>query len=171
MDNHILDILDTLFLIVFSIFFFINDPIKYNYTGLLNKPHTHMFATLLCFVWILLLFSHLYPLLKRSICSKPVTNLIILLMCILCTVFTPYASSGDLLSQLHLLFALIAMIDLHWIFLHFIHFNQNVTLFYIACLLLSGAFVLTFSAITGISEWIFIVGSTIALNRLYSYKK
>ncbi len=171
MKKHVLDILDLLFLIAFTSFFFIHGPIKYNYTGLLNDPSTKGFATILCIVWIVLLFIHLYPLLKRSICTKPVQQLILLLICILCTMCIPYASRGDFLSQMHLLFGLATIIDLHWILLHFIYFNQNITFFYIGCLLLSGAFVLTYSAITGISEWIFIVGLMISLNRLYSYKK
>ncbi len=158
-------ILDYCFLIIFTLFMWINDPIKYNYTGLINHSSTKILAIVICLYWCFLLFFHLYQLKKKQ-------NIFILFPFILCTMFTPYSDTGDLLSQIHLFVALATMLYLHWILYSFYWYSRKITTFYLCCLLLSGLFVLTYSSITGISEWIFIVGLMISLHLLdHSYKK
>jgi uncharacterized membrane protein YfhO len=165
MSKKILSILDYSFLIIFTLFMWINDPIKYNYTGLLNHSSTRVISIILCLYWCFLLLYHLYELKKKQ-------NIFILFPLILCTMFTPYSDTGDFLSQLHLMLALITLFYLHWLLYSFYWYSRKITTFYVCCLLLSGFFVLTYSSITGISEWIFVVGLMLSLHLLdHSYKK
>lgn len=174
MKKHILtvmNILDSLFSLLFSLFLFYYNPVQYNFTGLLNQKSSRLQAILLILFWLFLLLYHLSFLLEKSLCTHIKQKLFILSVLILFTTFTPYQDSGDFLSQMHLFFGLITLIYLHFMLVYLILFNKQITCFYIASLLLSAFFVLTFSSITGISEWIFIVALTISLNRLHSYKK
>ena len=59
-----------------------------------------------------------------------------------------------------------AFLYLHYLLYAFYWYRQKATMFYIACLTMSGCFVLTYSSITGLSEWIFIIGLMSTLSYL-----
>ena len=153
-------ILDILFLFLFSLFMWINDPIAFNFTGLLNQSSTKHIAIIICMYWIILLFLHLYHLITNKKKLTPLSILVIL------TALTPYNAAGDIASQFHLFFALAAFLYLHYLLYAFYWYRQKATMFYIACLAMSGCFVLTYSSITGLSEWIFIIGLMSSLSYL-----
>ena len=156
----IFNILDILFLFLFSFFMWINDPIAFNFTGLLNQSSTKCIAIIICMYWIILLFLHLYHL-----CTNK-KKLIPLFILVILTSITPYHATGDITSQFHLFFALAAFLYLHYLLYAFYWYRQKATMFYIACLTMSGCFVLTYSSITGLSEWIFIIGLMSTLSYL-----
>ncbi|MGN8626334.1 hypothetical protein [Bulleidia sp. HCP3S3_F2] len=110
--------------------------------------------------WIILLFLHLYHLITNK------KKLIPLFILVTLTAITPYNATGDIASQFHLFFALAAFLYLHYLLYAFYWYRQKATMFYIACLTMSGCFVLTYSSITGLSEWIFIIGLMSSLSYL-----
>lgn len=158
-------VLDYLFILLFSIYMWIHDPIQFNFTGLLNQSSTKIYAMLLCVYFTLLLMIHFYHLKKKQ-------NMYILFLLICLTTLMPYSNRGNLTSQLHLLFAITTLIYLNISLYPFYWHSKQITYFYICCCILSCGFVLTYSAITGISEWIYVIGLILSLHFLdHSYKK
>lgn len=158
-------ILDYMFILLFSIYMWIHDPIQFNFTGLLNLSSTRIPAIILCVYFTLLLMIHFYHLKKKQ-------NMYILFLLICITTLTPYSNSGNLTSQLHLLFAVTTLVYLNISLYPFYWYSKQITYFYICCCILSCGFVLTYSAITGISEWIYVIGLILSLHFLdHSYKK
>ena len=158
-------LLDYLFIFIFTIFMWIHDPIQFNFTGLLNQSSTRIYAIILCIYFTFLLTIHFYHLKKKQ-------NIIILFLLICLTTFIPYSNTGNLASQLHLSFAITALVYLNLSLYPFYWHSKQITYFYICCCILSCGFVLTYSAITGISEWIYVIGLILSLHFLdYSYKK
>lgn len=148
------------------------NPVQNNFTGIINIENLRPFTYLICFMWMLSLNYTLYPVLKHSLLLHIKKHMLILNICILITLFLPYQQPSSLQAQLHLLFALCAFIQLHYMLYYIKDLNIMITNFYIASEILAGGFVLTFSSITGISEWIFVIGLWISLTCLfYSYKK
>ncbi len=160
-----ISVLDICFLLLFSTFMWIHDPIAFNFTGLLNQSQTRIYAILLCVYFTVLLLFHLYHLKKKQNCF-----ILFLLICL--TTLIPYSNTGNLFSQLHLLFALATLVYLNVILYTFYWYSKKITTFYLCCCVLSCGFVLTYSAITGISEWIYVIGLILSLHFLdHSYKK
>lgn len=159
-------LLNILFVISFSLLMIPSGLIKYNFTGLLNEEIICYFAYIVCAMGALLLFVKLKILFKRTSCKKANMYLAILFASLLLTILLPYQESGDFFSQLHLLFALLSFIVLHRILFEFKDFNRKITYFYLSCLLLSFMFVITFSSITGLSEYIFVMGLWISFQFL-----
>lgn len=151
------------FPIIYTIFVFYNGIIDFNMTGLMNNPSTKIIAILLSLIWTLTIIYLLYKALKKTILTKQKEKIITLCILMLLTVLLPYDSTGSLLSQLHLFFAIASIIYLHILLYYLKDINQFITSFYCACLVLSGFFILTYSSITGLSEWIFAIGLWISL--------
>lgn len=151
-------LLNILFPILFSLLMIPSGLIKYNFTGLLNENIICYFAYVICLIGAILLFFKLKILLKRTFMKKANIYLLVLFTCMLLTLLLPYDQNGDLCSQFHLLFALLSFMILHRILFEFRFFNKKVTTFYLSCLILSFLFVITFQSITGVSEYIFVMG-------------
>lgn len=153
----------------FTSLFFLFDPFNNNFTGILHTSIS-MYAYVVCMMWMISLYVTLYPLLKQSLLLHTKMHMCILYICILLTLFIPYDIS-HISAHLHLLFALCTFIELHYLLYYIKDIHPTITTFYECCLILAGGFVLTFSSITGISEWIFVIGLWISLTMLHSYKK
>lgn len=164
-----MNVLFIAFPIIYTIYVFHYGIIDFNMTGLINNHETRIFSSILCFIWTIVIVYLLYKLLKKTILIHVKERIIVLLVCMLFTIFLPYDSTGSLLSQLHLFFAIASIIYLHILLYYLKDMNPIITSFYCACLVLSGFFVLTYSSITGISEWIFACGLWVSL--YYLYKK
>lgn len=157
------------FPIIYTIFVFHYGIIDFNMTGLINHHETRIFSIIISLIWTIVILYLLYKLLQKTILIHTKERIIVLLLCMLLTMFLPYDSTGSLSSQLHLFFGLLSLGYLHYLLFFLRNINTKVTTFYICCLLLSVAFVMTYSSITGISEWIFACGLWISL--CYLYKK
>lgn len=163
--NKWISVFDYVFIVLFSFFMLVNDPIQFNFTGLLNQTSTRIYAFLFCFYFTSLLIIHLYNLKKKQ-------NIIILFLLICLTTFMPYSNNGNFTSQLHLLFAIMTLVYLNVSLYSFYWHSRKITHFYFCCCILSCGFILTYSAITGITEWIYVIGLILSLHFLdHSYKK
>lgn len=150
--------INILFGILFSVLMIPSDMVKYNFTYLLNQPIIRYWGYLVCILGAYLLYKKLTSLVKLTTFKKARMCIFLLFTCMLLSALLPYHDHGDLLSQLHLLFALLSFLLLHRLLFEFRYFNRKITYFYLSCLFLSFLFVITFQSITGISEYIFVMG-------------
>ena len=153
------------FLFFFTFYMIFNNPLLYNFTGLLNSTHRSS-AMIVCVLCVIICLSFLYTLLEKYSVPKRKLQCLLLCACMFLSAFTPFTTTDSLASQLHLLFALLSFLYLHRILFQFVFISQKVSCFYTGCLFLSGLFVITCQSITGISEVIFMDGWMISMYML-----
>ena len=145
-----------LFPTVITISLLVMDPLKYNFTGILNIPSLRIPAILFALLYGLFLF---YLILSSS---KTKSAYLYMLFWI-AGVLTPYAK-GSIAGQFHLLFALLGFfflqVSLIPVLLKDISFARN----YFAMCFLAVLLTLTFSSITGYTEIVYGAGLSILLS-------
>lgn len=159
----LLKLIQILFLLCLTIFFLHYGWITYNYTGLLNNPSSRIPALLLTLAGALALFPSLAYLLDKVQFSRRKPALYFFLILCILTVLFPYNTPGSPLSSLHLAFGLLCFLYFNRLLFELRYLSLYSTDLYLAFLILSCFFILTYQSITGLSEWIYAIGTGISL--------
>lgn len=136
------------------------DPLRYNFTGILNIPSLRPFAI----IFALLYGTFIFLLLPQSNKAS-----YLYLFFWIAGVLTPYAK-GSLAGQFHLFFALTGFTFLQVAMVSLLVKKQTFAKLYFAMCFLASLLTMTFSSITGYTEIIYGAGLSILLTLAYMHK-
>lgn len=137
-----------------------------NYTGVINMPNETGLFLLCCLPPFLYLLAVFYRLGLRLRINGWRKQILLFLASGLLAVLIPYGTREDFFSGLHVLISylvlgiqIVMMAELLWLF-------AGVRRFYLAGILLAFLLAVTAGAVSGLSEWVYLTVTSIALTWL-----
>lgn len=156
-----------LFPMFFLFLFLWNNPMEYNYTGLLNQESTRYATFTGCIaggIWLVYVISYLS--IKNKLKNRKI-YLFIFIVCLIAAAFLPYSKTGDIFSQLHLLAAVFSFLIMNAYILYFIRFNHRCITIYTAMMFAVFLLIITFQSVTRTAEMLYAIVTAGLLTYLY----
>lgn len=154
MSKKIHQVINFFSIVLFILPYIFYNPIKYNYSGILNE--NRLFVSI-CLLPNIFYYSYLYYINKPIFIEKKNWNIYssILLACMVITCFIPYSKNNPISSNIHLLFGIISLVLLLIGLLLIYIFERKRRNLIIILILIDFVYVTTCMSINGVSELIF----------------
>lgn len=130
----------------------LSNPIRYNWTGLLQMPSWRPAILMITCLDGLLCLHAIHMLQKNSVIKHERFLIILLAVLMVSAICMPYSHSASLSAQMHILLALAAFILLQYFLYALRDLNRNAWMWYLACLFAAVLLIVTYDAITGLAE-------------------
>ncbi|MEE8807115.1 MAG: hypothetical protein SOI44_01695 [Lactimicrobium sp.] len=130
----------------------ISNPIRYNWTGLLQLPSWRPVILVITCLDGLLCLHAIHQLQKYTLIKHGKIMTIILAVLMVSAICMPYSLSAILLSQLHILLAMAAFVLLQYFLFTLRVLSEKAWMWYLACLFAAILLIVTYDAITGLAE-------------------
>ena len=134
-----------------------------NFTGLRTDSVFGIWFYITAICTAAYLFYALHTLGRQTIRKN---ELPILLLIMTVSLFMPYRSAGDLVSNIHIILAYAAFLYMNILLARIVDFNRRIISIYVCLLIPCILLIITAMSITGLSETIYVCGVSIILTQL-----